>query len=399
MPAWQAGGMDNAPVTGRPIRSDQVGSFPWTVLHDRHPALLAQVLAAVPYPPEQRQAIEQLAKEISGVIEPLTDAGPDAAIWADWSADQIGRSWYDVPFLWAENYFYRKLLAAVGYLEPGPWQGIDPFGPFKDAELAGPVVDQELAALDELPELPIAEQQDALLLAALWGNRADLGFLLQAGGSATAGARVDHLLVDDRALLWSVLDRGEPGTVIVVADNAGRELLPDLVLIDHLLARGLAAEVVLHVKPRPYFVSDAMLADVLAAVRRLSAGPGEASAIGARLATVLAEGRLVIRADPFSVAPLPYHDLPDGLRAEFASATMTIMKGDLNYRRLVGDRDWPATSSFAESTSYFPGPVVALRTCKSDVVVGLSEPTLTALDATGTAWRTAGTYALIQARE
>jgi hypothetical protein len=72
------------------------------------------------------------------------------------------------------------------------------------------------------------------------------------------------------------------------------------------------------------------------------------------------------------------------------------MKGDLNYRRLVGDRNWPATSSFAALTDYFPGPVVALRTLKSDVIVGLDPATLADLDNTGTAWRTSGTHALIQ---
>jgi uncharacterized protein with ATP-grasp and redox domains len=387
-------------VTGisKPILSNQPGSYPWTVLRDRHPALLRQVLDRSPYPPERRAAIERLGREIAGPIEPLTDDGEDAQTWAGWSAGYLGQSWYDVPFLWAENYFYRKLLAAVGYLEPGPWRGIDPFGPFKDAELAGPLVDQELAALDGLAALSAEEKEDALILAALWGNRADLGFLIQAGGVAAPGERVDHLVVDDRPLLRKLLD-ADGGTVVVVADNAGRELLPDLVLIDHLLTAGRAARVVLHLKPRPYFVSDAMLADLLAALRRMTAAASsEAVAIGRRLESAITEGRLVVRAEPFSVAPLWYRDLPDELLAEFATAKLTIMKGDLNYRRLVGDANWPATTSFAELTSYFPSPVVALRTLKSDVVVGLTPPQLTALDATATAWRTTATYALIQAR-
>jgi uncharacterized protein with ATP-grasp and redox domains len=369
------------------------------VLHDRHPALLRQVREAHPYPPELRAAIDRLDAEIAGQIEPLTDGAADAGIWAGWAREYLGRTWYEVPFLWAENYFYRKLLAAVGYLEPGPWQGVDPFAPLKAAELAGEIVDDELVALEQLQVLAPAERLDALLLAALWGNRADLSFLIQAG--AEPGARVDHLVADDRELLRQLLPgpaSGPPGRMVLVADNAGRELLPDLVLIDQLLDLGLATEVVLHVKPRPYFVSDATTADVLAAVARLVAGPAMAAVIGRRLRAAIETGRLILRAHPFSVAPLGYQDLPDDLRAEFGTASLTIMKGDLNYRRLVGDRHWSATSDFTELTKYFPSPVVALRTLKSDVVVGLDQAAVIELDGTGTAWRTSGSHGLIQAR-
>jgi hypothetical protein len=109
-------------------------------------------------------------------------------------------------------------------------------------------------------------------------------------------------------------------------------------------------------------------------------------------------GRLEVRAHPFFCAPLPYEDMPEDLRSQFATADLTILKGDLNYRRLVGDRHWSATTPFADLTAHFPGAVAALRTLKSDVVTGLDERTLSALNRTGQAWRTSGTHALIQAR-
>ncbi|MFJ6622662.1 ARMT1-like domain-containing protein [Kitasatospora sp. NPDC091335] len=46
--------------------------------------------------------------------------------------------------------------------------------------------------------------------------------------------------------------------------------------------------------------------------------------------------------------------MPVDLRAEFMGAGMTVLKGDLNYRRLVGDRFWPPTTLFAERVSCFP---------------------------------------------
>jgi hypothetical protein len=127
--------------------------------------------------------------------------------------------------------------------------------------------------------------------------------------------------------------------------------------------------------------------------------PGRAAEYGRRLWDAMADGRLSVRAHAFSCAPLPYADMPDDLRAEIGGAALTILKGDLNYRRLVGDRWWAPTTSFAEVTAYFPGPVAALRTLKSDVITGLDEGTETALvEAEGRRWRTSGTHALIQVR-
>ncbi len=110
----------------------------------------------------------------------------------------------------------------------------------------------------------------------------------------------------------------------------------------------------LHVKPYPYYVSDAMTADVVDCLRRLAEAPGEAGRIGSRLWEAMATGRLEVRAHPFFCAPLPYEEMPEDLRSEFAAATVTILKGDLNYRRLVGDRLWAETTPFADRTAYFP---------------------------------------------
>jgi len=385
-------GAGEAPV----ITCAEAGSFARSVLTERHPALVRQVREATPYPPELRRALEVLVREAEdGVITPLPAGAHDADRWTRWSAGYLGRSWFEVPFLWSESYFYRRLLEAVGYFRPGPWQGIDPFAPFKRAELTGPEVGEELAALDAAARLPLEERDQALLTGALWGNKADLGFRISSGDP---GGKGEHLVVDESAAMWRHLASAPPGVVCVLADNAGRELIPDLLLVDHLLHTGRAAAVVLHVKPQPYYVSDATTADVLDCVRRIAQAPGQAGVAGGRLRDALAGGRLAVHAHPFSCAPLPYAEMPDDLRADLAQATLTISKGDLNYRRLVGDRLWPGTTAFAGPTSGFPTPVLALRTLKSDVAVGLEAGTLAELDASGEDWRTSGTYAVMQFR-
>ncbi|QMU66922.1 damage-control phosphatase ARMT1 family protein [Streptacidiphilus sp. P02-A3a] len=382
--------MSTAPV----IRSDVPGSFAWGVFHERHPELVRRVLDALPYGPVQRAGVERLLEEsTTGVLEPLAADAPDAEQWREWGAGLWGRPWGEAPFLWAESYFYRRLLDATGYFRPGAWQGVDPFAPFKAAELAGAAVDAELTALGGLDGLPEGQRAEALLRSALWGNRADLSFQLTAGAAGSSGS---ELVADDSALFWGTLERAEGGRVCVVADNAGRELLPDLVLIDHLLARGLATRVVVQVKPQPYYVSDATMADVLAAVQRLRGATGAAAAaVGRRLWRAMDHGTLVVRAHPFLCAPLPFHDLPADLREEFTGAELTILKGDLNYRRLVGDQQWSPTTPFPAAGG-FRSPVAALRTLKSDVVVGLDAATVDRLDRTGTPWRTNGRHAVVQ---
>lgn len=404
--------MPDTPSAPAPvILGNEPGSFPHGVLAERHPAIVRQVRDAFPLGPERRRALDALLVSCAdGVVEPLpADADPtgrDRDRWARWGMDAYaGRSWYEVPWLWAESHFYRRLLDAFGHFGPGPWQGVDPFRPAKLAELDAPETDEELAALDGLDALPAEERTRALLHGSLWGNRADLGFRLSDPGAATGGG-AEPLVADDSATLWSLLPapaagapRREPVTLCLVADNAGRELVPDLLLVAHLLAEGRVDRAVLHVKPYPYYVSDATPADVLDALRRLVAAGGTAAGYGERLWTALTDGRVTVRAHPFSCAPLPYADMPGDLREDFAAATVTVLKGDLNYRRLVGDRWWPPTTSFADVTAYFPGPVAALRTLKSDVVTGLDAGTVSALEASGERrWRTSGTHALIQVR-
>ncbi|WP_367320177.1 damage-control phosphatase ARMT1 family protein [Streptomyces sp. HUAS ZL42] len=384
----------SAPV----ILGNEPGSFPHSVLAERHPAIIRQVRDAFPYGPGQHRALDALLDSCAkGVIEPLPAGAHDRDRWDAWGlATYTGRSWFDVPWLWSESYFYRQLLQAVGYFGTGAWQGIDPFRPFKLAELDAPETDEELSALDGLRHRPAADQARALLHGSLWGNRADLGFRLSSVDADTSEA-TPALVADDSETLWSLLPGA--GTLCLVADNAGRELIPDLLLLAHLLEQGRVGRAVLHVKPYPYYVSDATAADVVDALRRLTAAGGTAAEYGHRLWSAMTDGRLEVRAHPFSGSPLPYEEMPADLREEFGEAVLTIVKGDLNYRRLVGDRLWSPTTPFTDVTAHFPGPVAALRTLKSDVITGLGAETEAALVAAEEQrWRTAGTHALIQVR-
>lgn len=378
-----------------PVIISSESPFARDVFAKRHPALIERLTGAWPFSPEQRTALTELVQEnVQGLIRPLPADATDAELWHEWGKGFYDLPWAEVPFLWAESFFYRRLLEAIGYFTPGPWRGIDPFAPFKRAELAGEVVSAEIAALDDVADLADDKRGQALLLSSLWGNRADLALQITAGRDLEASG----LVADDSEILWEVITSAPGGTVALVADNAGSEMVADLALIDHLLASNLAGEVVLHVKPQPYYVSDATLADVADCLRALLLGKGVAHAVGERLREAAAIGRLRVRAADFWCTPFDFTAMPEALRAELAATAVTVLKGDLNYRRLVGDRQWDPTVSFEQTASYFPGRVAALRTLKSDVVVGLEHQELNQLERSGTDWRTTGTHALIQVR-
>ncbi|MEV8477312.1 damage-control phosphatase ARMT1 family protein [Streptomyces sp. NPDC051173] len=378
-------------------------AYGWGVFHERHPALIRRLCDSNPYGPAQRSRLEALVEESrSGAVRPPEPVTAGHAPWLSGGDGLYGRPWSELPFLWAENYFYLRLLECVDHFTPGPWQGVDPFAPMKSAELADPGLESDTAWRDELDGASPEESFHALLLASLYGNRADLGFRLvqetTAGADGAAGTEDTPLLADDSAAVWRHLTGRPPGEVHVVLDNAGRELLADLLLADHLLATGRATGVVLHVKPRPYFVSDAVTSDVRDCLVRLAAFSGAAGKAGGRLLDAAASGRLRLSGHDFFCSPLGFDELPGALRTAFAAGSLCVVKGDLNYRRLVGDRAWPATQPFAASVAGVPGALVALRTLKSEVVVGMRPETVERLDASSPGWRTDGSQALVQAR-
>jgi len=150
---------------------------------------------------------------------------------------------------------------------------------------------------------PLGEQRQAKLLASLWGNRAGLGFRIGASAGLPA---TDRLIADDSPGLWAALGPG--GRVVLATDNAGRELLADLVLADHLLHHGLAGAVTLQVKPWPYYVSDAVAADVVTCLRRLAGTLRSPRGAAAGVHSATADGRLRLGTHEFYCAVgLPAH--------------------------------------------------------------------------------------------
>ncbi len=185
------------------------------------------------------------------------------------------------------------------------------------------------------------------------------------------------------------------GPIHVIADNAGPELLADLLLLDTLIAGG--DRIVLHCKPWPMFVSDALEGDVLESVHALRRHSlPSLSTVGERLQGALDDGSLTLAHDSCWGEPRHFDALEPAITDPLARAKAVITKGDLNYRRFVGDLDWPIDVSASEVTRTIPFGAYALRVLKSDALVGVSSETASRASAVSPAWRTNGSHALVQ---
>ncbi|KAI6858157.1 DUF89-domain-containing protein [Hortaea werneckii] len=255
----------------------------------------------------------------------------------------------------------------------------------------------------------------------LWGNATDLSLLTNLSyediqklqGAESRKANEDKILVNDFPAAFQALEtakRADPTgdrRVDIVLDNAGFELFVDLVLAGYLLHANLATQIILHPKNIPWFVSDvtppdfgSLLNNLYAAkafyetpsaTEKLSHGDSfrpaplseqetkDLEVLFNDWSTLHAGGKILLRPHPFWTEAGSYWRLPTtapSLYSDLQGSELVIFKGDLNYRKLTGDAMWEPTTAFEEAI----GPlgkrgsgvrVLALRTCKADVVVGL----------------------------
>ncbi len=381
-----------------PLMTSELGSFARHTIVVRKPQIIQRVIQDNDYPADIVGALEELRDEIEHLpFRGLPEETFDHAAWQAVLAPLGGCTWLQLPWFLAEAYFYRRLLQATRYFQPGPWHTHDPFGRQKSQGTADAAdrFSREGAALAGVAS---ERRFEMLLHAALWGNRADLSNLtVQQGalsGQQAEGER-QYILIDHTEDVGRYLATGR-SRVDFVCDNVGHELLWDLALADWLLGEGGVTQVVLHLKSYPFFVSDATNRDLEETVAALNAAAGcVAHELGRRLDKHLGGGRLRLEAEPFWTAPFLFRQLPPELRGELAQADLVILKGDANYRRLVDDAHWSPTADLEEIAAYFPAPLLAVRTLKAEVVVGLAPGQAEALTAQEPDWRVNGRRGLI----
>ena len=328
-------------------------------------------------------------------VDESTDGRPPEVIareareWHDILASYIDNNdtWLSAPWLVTEFYAYRRVIEAIGYYDKSNPETYlwDPFVVAKRAGLDSSVKSAE-NMLEKIVSLPHTKEGVALAAAfALWGNKMDLSIWPADAENSSLDvfanilhAADENLLHDDTSILTEhcekLRERGD-GRIDIIVDNAGFELVTDLALADHLVASGVAQVVTFQLKSHPTFVSDALEKDLQETVDHYAAlseekfpNAKEAGLVSFRNAQekntltsidfsdfvysiccslfpfqrwqkYLDEGKWVCNEDNFWVQPSPMWEMPDPLRSDMKDrCDLAFVKGDANYRRLLGDR-------------------------------------------------------------
>ncbi|KAF2750464.1 DUF89-domain-containing protein [Sporormia fimetaria CBS 119925] len=438
-------------------------------IDDVHRTIWGSEHASSDYISEGKNIVAQMAAlkyelQHNRELSPIPDDGePDIQAYNQ-ELEALGTpKWHSVPWLYSECYLYRRISSM--FKRTQNWKEYDLFGRQKRSTFRSSrpaVLELTARAKDIFTSLRGEEhlgksdyEREAaekilfkeIFEICLWGNATDLSLLTNLSyediqklqGSEARLAAEENIVANDLEKAWEVLKTARRSgqkerRVDIVLDNSGFELFTDCVLASFLIVSGLATKVVLHPKSIPWFVSDVLAHDLdsledfmsKASIWNPESEDPKASNIpqvisDAEMGTLqflhnrwfegLADVKDSLKPNLFWTAAGSFWRLPTSapdLHDDLKKSELVIFKGDLNYRKLTADAQWPATTPFTEAIGPLgPGSgirVLALRTCKADVVVGLPEGVDEKLrareggggDTGARKWAWTGKYAVVQ---
>jgi hypothetical protein len=367
-----------------------------------------------------RKQIQSAATTKLTYLEDLPEDASEERVreWNEWKGllepfVEAGDTWLTAPWMVTEFYVYRLLMQAIGYWDKySAGYQYDPFAKQKRAGLSSSVASAE-PMLTRIPNLPKTKEGIELAAAfALWGNKMDLSLWPADDANqdvdvftAILDSATENLLHDDTDVLGDYCDTlraSGGGNVDIIVDNAGFELVTDLALAQHLVESGIAKCVTFQLKSHPTFVSDALKKDLLETVEHyanVDAGAyPNAQKAGLVWMEFLANGRWKCAEDNFWVQPFAMWDMTEPLRSDMKErCDLGFVKGDANYRRLLGDCMWDFTAPFEDVVGvYFPCPVCALRTLKAELGCGMDADQIERAKSLDDQWLVNGRFGVVQ---
>ena len=317
-------------------------SFVASTLKTRIPVILKTAEQGLP--DDAARQLRAIARAVEADAPMLLDVAlwPYAG-WEDMPARVNGKRPSEAPFFDFEYWLYFRILNAVRFAETN----IDPFRLTKHRDL-----DKHLSWADEA----LAKTRNVAegLRLSLGANAHDLSQVSKPGSRHEFGMGLLEI------------EPSELRRLNIIADNFGGEFVGDLVLA--IVAAEQGIETVLHVKELPMFVSDTTVDDVTILLDRV----GGKSAFGQRLSAAVRVGTIRFASHPFWAAPQFFDKLP---ASELGSgdAVLSVLKGDLNFRRAVGDVSVPIETPLEQLAVRPTAPLLSLRSIKSYCVAGVTE--------------------------
>merc|ERR1711936_413916 len=414
MAATSTGGLPSVPLHS-PLSAKYRDTFAYPTIKDRCPVILCKVIDHLhrernnigrEMGAEAMEGLYKVVEELSKLryemqtnkpILPLVDGVGNAETWNKYleleKEKESNPSWFTSAWLWVECYMYRRITQAVNMTGVPQLMELDYLSPDTDTQLCG-----------------IRHIWTTLVQVSLWGNKCDLSISagtksVASGDPVTALSLLEgNILSNNSREAWECLvGSGRGSTVDIVMDNSGFELFTDLCLADFLVTSGVAAKVRMRIKDQPWFVSDTTSHDLSWTLNQLARGEvthDPLSVLSRRWSGYLETGHWTLHPDSFWTYPHPFNLMentdPD-LYLQLSQASLVIFKGDLNYRKLVGDLNWETTATFRTALQGFlPTSLLSLRTAKADVMVGLEPGQAEEVTTLDTDWMVTGQWGVIQ---
>eukprot|EP00092_Neocalanus_flemingeri_P068092 GFUD01083156.1.p1 GENE.GFUD01083156.1~~GFUD01083156.1.p1 ORF type:complete len:451 (-),score=169.54 GFUD01083156.1:83-1435(-) len=445
MAATSTGGLPTVPLHA-PLSAKYKDTFAYPTIKDRCPVILCKVIDHLhrernnigrELGAEAMEGLYKVVEELSKLryemqtnkpILALVDGVGNAAIWNKFLEQQQTNenmnspSWFSSAWLWVECYMYRRITQAVNLTGVPQLKGLDYFRQQKEEGYHGSLPSMRQLSAWLLPQLaklsPDTQLADTdcgqtwatLVQVCLWGNKCDLS--ISAGSKAVASGDpvtgLEHLkqniLTDHTSVAWQCLvTRGKGATIDIVMDNSGFELFTDLCLADFLVSCGAASKVRMRVKDQPWFVSDTTMHDITWTLNQLARGVDNTDTLvllADRWSDYMQSGIWTVQADSFWTFPHSFNMMADtdpDLYIELGQADLVIFKGDLNYRKLVGDLNWETTVTLRTALQGFlPTSILSLRTAKADVMVGLEPGQAEMVTKQDPDWMVTGQWGVVQ---
>ncbi len=396
------------------ITPAEEGSFANYTVKERLPAIVDSIIAKNPMESDEKNNLLQLRREILGekLANPFKGKGStkidltlfeneELKTWEKHISLYTGKTWFEVPWYFAEAFLYLRILIAFGYYNRDSHNyKKDPFKPMKHEELQ--IKGGALERIKEILKLLHKTPQEKhvlfreLILLSLWGNRIDLSYqhIVDQTRKGSIQTNDSLLIINDIESLTEKLIHSS--NIHFILDNSGTELLSDILLSLYLLA-DKTKSVTLHVKKHPFFVSDTIKEDIYISIEAMKkSSVNSLRDFATSVETLIKNQHLIIKEHFFWNGPCSFPEMPKKLAEELSLADLCILKGDANYRRLLSDRKWNPITPIEHITKYFPSPFAILRTMKSELIVGITKKRYNTLKREDPKWLINGKRGIIQ---